>query len=200
MDNTFPKRRRDVVGNNTRVWKILHDYPFLKNAKGIEVGSSVICVSVSTVQWIWFLLCLKATQVNNIILKICHIFSWKQNWEEFWRNQKLYRTREEDWTSINKRSCQLWKSAKTAEDERGMWLSRILSKMENRIVTIIKWSYFGSPKWNILYFAILEMENRCIMASLPFALGDRHTHQNKTGELFWEILDASLMLATRERG
>ena len=50
MDNTFPKRRRDVVEHNTRVWKILHDYPFLKNAKGIEVGFSVICVSVSTVQ------------------------------------------------------------------------------------------------------------------------------------------------------
>lgn len=37
MDNTFPQRRRDVLVSNTRVWKLLHDYPFLKNARGVEV-------------------------------------------------------------------------------------------------------------------------------------------------------------------
>ena len=30
MDNTYPKRRRDVLLENTRVWKLLQDYPFLK--------------------------------------------------------------------------------------------------------------------------------------------------------------------------
>jgi hypothetical protein len=37
MDNTYPKRRRDVLLENTRVWKLLQDYPFLKDDKGIQV-------------------------------------------------------------------------------------------------------------------------------------------------------------------
>ena len=37
MDNTFAKRRKDVILNDTRVWMILRDYPFLKNSKGVEV-------------------------------------------------------------------------------------------------------------------------------------------------------------------
>ena len=37
MDNTYPKRRRDVLLNNTRVWKLVQDYPFLKDDKGIQV-------------------------------------------------------------------------------------------------------------------------------------------------------------------
>jgi hypothetical protein len=39
-----------------------------------------------------------------------------------------------------------------------------------------------------IIFSILEMEDRCIMASLPYALGDRRTHQNRPGELFWRFL------------
>ena len=38
MDNTFAKRRQDVIKNDARVWKIVRDYPFLKNAKGVEVS------------------------------------------------------------------------------------------------------------------------------------------------------------------
>ena len=38
MDNTYAKRRRDVIQNDTRVWKIVQDYPFLKSAKGVEVS------------------------------------------------------------------------------------------------------------------------------------------------------------------
>ena len=38
MDNTFTKRRQDVIINDARVWKIIRDYPFLKNAKGVEVS------------------------------------------------------------------------------------------------------------------------------------------------------------------
>ena len=37
MDNTYPKQRRDVLLENTRVWKLLQDYPFLKDDKGIQV-------------------------------------------------------------------------------------------------------------------------------------------------------------------
>lgn len=37
MDNTFTQRRRDVLVNNTRVWKLLQDYPVLKDNKGIQV-------------------------------------------------------------------------------------------------------------------------------------------------------------------
>lgn len=37
MDNTYPKRRRDILLENTRVWKLLQDYPFLKDDKGIQV-------------------------------------------------------------------------------------------------------------------------------------------------------------------
>lgn len=40
MDNTFAKRRRDVLLNDTRVWMIVRDYPFLKNSKGVEVNYS----------------------------------------------------------------------------------------------------------------------------------------------------------------
>jgi hypothetical protein len=38
MDNTFARRRRDVLLNDTRVWMIVRDYPFLKNGKGVEVS------------------------------------------------------------------------------------------------------------------------------------------------------------------
>lgn len=37
MDNTYPKRRKDVLLKNIRVWKLLQDYPFLKDDKGIQV-------------------------------------------------------------------------------------------------------------------------------------------------------------------
>ena len=37
MENTFAQRRRDVLVNNTRVWKLLQDYPILKDNKGIQV-------------------------------------------------------------------------------------------------------------------------------------------------------------------
>ncbi|XP_028408234.1 uncharacterized protein LOC114530819 [Dendronephthya gigantea] len=37
MDNTFAQRRREVLVNDTRVWKLLQDYPGLKDNKGIQV-------------------------------------------------------------------------------------------------------------------------------------------------------------------
>lgn len=37
MNNTFPKRRRNVLQDNARIWQILEDYPCLKDDKGIEV-------------------------------------------------------------------------------------------------------------------------------------------------------------------
>ena len=37
MDGTFPKRRKTVIEENERVWKILKDYPPLAKGKGIEV-------------------------------------------------------------------------------------------------------------------------------------------------------------------
>ncbi|XP_046864126.1 uncharacterized protein LOC124458064 isoform X2 [Xenia sp. Carnegie-2017] len=36
MNNTFAHRRRDILVNNTRAWKLLHDYPFFKHTKGVE--------------------------------------------------------------------------------------------------------------------------------------------------------------------
>lgn len=40
MDNTYARRRRDVLLNDTRVWMIVRDYPFLKNGKGKGVEVS----------------------------------------------------------------------------------------------------------------------------------------------------------------
>lgn len=37
MDLTFPKRRRNVIEDNTRVWKFLEEYPCLKDDKGTQV-------------------------------------------------------------------------------------------------------------------------------------------------------------------
>lgn len=37
MDNTFAQRRRDVLVNDTRVWKLLQDYPVLKDNRGTQV-------------------------------------------------------------------------------------------------------------------------------------------------------------------
>ena len=37
MNNTFAQRRRDVLVNDTRVWKLLQDYPVLKDNKRIQV-------------------------------------------------------------------------------------------------------------------------------------------------------------------
>ena len=37
MDNTYPKWRRDVLLNNTRVCKLVQDYPFFKYDKGFQV-------------------------------------------------------------------------------------------------------------------------------------------------------------------
>ena len=37
MDLTFPKHRRNVIEDNTRVWKILEEYPCLKDGRGIQV-------------------------------------------------------------------------------------------------------------------------------------------------------------------
>ncbi len=42
MDNTFAQRRREVLVSNTRVWKLLNDYPFFKNCKGVEVSFLLI--------------------------------------------------------------------------------------------------------------------------------------------------------------
>lgn len=39
MDNTFSKRRRDVLLG--RVWKVLQDYPFLKDDKGIQMKAEL---------------------------------------------------------------------------------------------------------------------------------------------------------------
>lgn len=37
MDNTFAKRRRDVLINSTRVWQLLQQYPCLKNGTGTQI-------------------------------------------------------------------------------------------------------------------------------------------------------------------
>jgi hypothetical protein len=42
MDNTFPQRRREVLISNVRVWKLLNEYPFFKNGKGVEVSCLLI--------------------------------------------------------------------------------------------------------------------------------------------------------------
>ncbi len=44
MDYTYPKRRRDVILDNTRVWKLLQDYPFLKDDKGTQVQYIDTCM------------------------------------------------------------------------------------------------------------------------------------------------------------
>ncbi|XP_046864437.1 uncharacterized protein LOC124458470 [Xenia sp. Carnegie-2017] len=41
MNNTFAHRRRDILVNNTRVWKLLHDYPFFKHTKGVELKAEL---------------------------------------------------------------------------------------------------------------------------------------------------------------
>ena len=43
----------------------------------------------------------------------------------------------------------------------------------------------------LLFNDIIEVENRCIMASLPYVLGDRKTHKNRIGELFCKIVGVS---------
>ena len=42
MDTTFPFRRRDVLLNNVRVWKLLKEYPPLENGNGSEVSVSLV--------------------------------------------------------------------------------------------------------------------------------------------------------------
>ena len=42
MDTTFPLRRRDVLLNNVRVWKLLKEYPPLENGNGSEVSVSLV--------------------------------------------------------------------------------------------------------------------------------------------------------------
>ena len=37
MDNTFPMRRERILEENIRVWKVLEEYPRLKDEKSIEV-------------------------------------------------------------------------------------------------------------------------------------------------------------------
>jgi len=37
MDATFPLRRREILTNNLRVWKLLKEYPPLENGNGNEV-------------------------------------------------------------------------------------------------------------------------------------------------------------------
>ena len=60
MDNTFGKQRRDVLEHNTQVWKILHDYSFLENAKGIEVRLfSNLCLSINSTVNMYFCYVLK---------------------------------------------------------------------------------------------------------------------------------------------
>ena len=53
MDLTFPKRRRNIIEDNTRVWKILEEYPCLKDDKGIQVLQSLDNFTVC-----WCILCI----------------------------------------------------------------------------------------------------------------------------------------------
>ena len=39
------------------------------------------------------------------------------------------------------------------------------------------------------FIVFSEIENRCIIASLPHVLGDKKTQKNKPGEHFWENVD-----------
>jgi hypothetical protein len=41
IENTYPKRRRAVLTDNVRVWKLVQDYPFLKDDKGIQVNINI---------------------------------------------------------------------------------------------------------------------------------------------------------------
>ena len=42
MGNTFAHRRKEVLVNNIRVWKLLNEYPFLKDCNGVEVSSLLL--------------------------------------------------------------------------------------------------------------------------------------------------------------
>ena len=42
MDVTFPLRRRDILTNNLRVWKVLKEYPPFENGNGSEVSLSLL--------------------------------------------------------------------------------------------------------------------------------------------------------------
>ena len=50
MDNTFAHRRKEVLMKNIRVWKLLNEYPFLKDCKGVEV--SCLLLTNSWAYWI----------------------------------------------------------------------------------------------------------------------------------------------------
>ena len=41
MDNTYPKHRRAVITDNVCVCKLVQDYPFLKDDKGIQVNINI---------------------------------------------------------------------------------------------------------------------------------------------------------------
>ena len=47
MDATFPLRRREILTNNLRVWKLLKEYPPLENGNGNEVRLSLFLFSFS---------------------------------------------------------------------------------------------------------------------------------------------------------
>lgn len=76
----------------------------------------------------------------------------------------------------------------SVEDEKGMLYSFLIEKFKF-FTTVVSLKGIIIKISECIFLGILEAEDRCIMASLPYALGDRQTHQNKTGELFWEILD-----------
>ena len=47
------------------------------------------------------------------------------------------------------------------------------------------------------YAAIIEMENRCIMAAFPHVYGEKSSHKQKIGELFWEVVSVSTFNSCR---
>ena len=46
MENTFPKRRKDVVVNHTRVWKLVKDYPYLKHSSEVSSLKFILLIDV----------------------------------------------------------------------------------------------------------------------------------------------------------
>lgn len=46
MDNTFPKRRRDVLLTHARVWKLVKDYPFLKQGNEVSFVHTKVFIDI----------------------------------------------------------------------------------------------------------------------------------------------------------
>ncbi|CAB3998229.1 Hypothetical predicted protein [Paramuricea clavata] len=127
MDVTFPKRRRDIIENNERVWKVVKDYPPLTKGKGNEVKA----------------------ELGRIL-----------------RNKNLPQEMKERFDINRARLIAAVKRSKTKEVQA---LAILLDESDSSQIT--------------------EMENRMLMAALPFALGEKRTSTLSPGDLFWKRVD-----------